>query len=240
MVRFVIGRYGRENIGFMWTVVEPMLLCIGVMVIWSATKASYHGVNIVAFVMTGYMPLTLWRHHTGSMVNFPRQTKFLTVFRNLTIFDAMMARLILEYLSVSAATLIVFSTLYNFGLVNWPYDLAIVLQGWLVMGAMSASAGILIAALSETSEVIEKLNQPIQYFLMPLSGCFFMVDWLPDNVKEYVVYIPLVNAYEIIRGGYYGPEFPTYGSAIYALASALLTAGLGCYIFERIKHRIQT
>lgn len=239
VVRFVIGRYGRENIGFMWTVVEPMLLCVGVMVLWSATKSSHHGVNIVAFVLTGYMPLTLWRHHTGYMVNFPRHTKFLTVFHHLTVFDAMISRLILEFLSVSAATLVVFFALFAFGLVNRPYDVAMVLQGWLLMGAMSASAGVLIAALSESSELVEKLNQPVQYFMLPLSGCFFMVDWLPDSVKAYAVYIPLVNAYEIIRGGFYGPEFPTYGSASYALGAALLTAGLGFFLFERIKDHIE-
>lgn len=240
IVRFVIGRYGRENIGFMWTIVEPMLLCVGVMAIWSLTKGSgYHGVSIVAFVFTGYMPLTLWRHQTGYMVNIGKSTKFLTVFHNLTIFDAIITRLFLEFISVTAASMVVFAILYSLNILSAPHDLGMLVQGWLVMGAVGAGAGVLFAALSETSDIVEKINPPLQYFILPFSGCFFMADWLPDSVREQALYIPLVNVYELIRGGFYGPEVRTYGNASYAIAWSVATAGLGCFIFERVKDRIE-
>lgn len=240
VIRFVIGRYGRENIGFMWTIVEPMILCVGVMVIWSLTKgSSYHGLNIVTFVFTGYMPLTLWRHQTGYMVNIGKNTKFLTIFHNLTVLDAIMSRLFLEFISVTAASIIVFSALYACGVLKLPYDPAALLQGWFAMAALGSGAGILFAALSEISDLVEKLNAPVQYFILPISGCFFLVDWLPDSAREYALYIPLVNAYELIRGGFYGPEIPTYGSASYAFACALASAGVGCFIFERVKDQIE-
>lgn len=239
VVRFVIGRYGRENIGFMWTIVEPMMLCVGVMAIWSLTKgSSYHGTSIVMFVFTGYMPLTLWRHQIGYMVNIGKSTKFLTIFHNLNILDAILARLLLEFCSVTSASLIVFGILYSFNLISIPYSWEIVVQGWLLMGLLCSSAGILFAALSELSSFIEKINAPIQYFILPFSGVFFMVEWLPDAVKEYALYIPLVNAYEIIRGGFYGPEFPTYGSSSFIIICSIFTAGLGFGIFERVKYRI--
>lgn len=218
---------------------EPMLLCVGVMIIWSSTKGSaYHGISVVAFVFTAYMPLTLWRHQTGYMIGIGRQTKHITVFRNVTVFDAMISRLILEYISVTAAAIIVFSVLYGFGLIQFPYDIGGVFFGWLAMGAFSAGSGILFGALSEMSHIVEKLNGPVQYFILPFSGCFFMVNWLPHSAQEIVLYIPLVNAFEIIRGGYYGPEIETFGSASYVFASALVTAGLGCFLFERVKDHI--
>lgn len=239
VVRFVIGRYGRDNIGFMWTVVEPMMLCVGVMILWSLTKgAGYHGVSIVAFVFTGYMPLTLWRHQTGHMVNIGKSTKFLTVFHDLNVMDAILSRLLLEFFSVTTAALIVFLSLYSFGLLIFPYSISMVVQGWLLMGLVCSCAGVLFASLSELSHVMERINGPLQYFILPFSGCFFMVDWLPDSAKEYVLYIPLVNAYEIIRGGFYGPEVATYGDAFYVVLCSTLTAGLGFFIFERVKNRI--
>ena len=58
-VRFMVTRYGRENVGFLWVILEPMILCVGVMVIWSFLKGSIeHGVQIVAFAFSSYMPLT--------------------------------------------------------------------------------------------------------------------------------------------------------------------------------------
>lgn len=239
VVRFVIGRYGRDNIGFMWTIVEPMMLCVGVMLIWSLTKGvGYHGVSIVAFVFTGYMPLTLWRHQTGYMINIGKSTKFLTAFHNLTILDAMIARLFLEFFSVTAASLVVFMSLYSIGLLDMPYSLGDVIYGWLLMGLTCSSAGVLFAALSESTHLIERINGPLQYFILPFSGCFFMVSWLPDSVKYYALYIPLVNCYEIMRGGFYGPEVPTYGDDFYVILCAIATAGLGFFVFERVKNRI--
>ncbi|WP_197279929.1 ABC transporter permease [Bosea sp. AAP35] len=239
IVRFVIGRYGRDNIGFMWTIVEPMMLCVGVMIIWSLTKGvGYHGGSIVAFVFTGYMPLTLWRHQTGYMVNIGKSTKFLTIFHDLNVMDAILSRLFLEYFSVTAASLVVFASLYSFDLLDFPYSLSEVVKGWLLMGVICSCSGILFAALSELSHIMERINAPLQYFILPFSGCFFMVEWLPDSVKKYALYIPLVNAYEILRGGFYGPEFPTYGDSVYVIICSILTAGLGFFIFERVKNRI--
>src|SRR5215510_5657944 len=70
MLRDVATRYGRDNIGFVWVVLEPMILTVGVMIVWSAIAVGGHkeGVTLVEFVLTGYIPLTLWRHLTNSMV----------------------------------------------------------------------------------------------------------------------------------------------------------------------------
>lgn len=240
ITRFVIGRYGRENIGFMWTIVEPMVLCVGVMAIWSLTKGhNDHGLNIVAFVLTGYVPLTLWRHQTGHTVNCLKHMKFLTIFHNLSLFDAMMARLFLEFLSVSSAGLVVFTVLYFVGLIEAPYDWGAVILGWLMMGALATGIGILIAALSETTDLIERVNQPLQYFLLPFCGCFYMADWLPDATREYALLIPMLHAYEMIRAGFFGLEVKTYSDPFFGFSYAVIMAGLGFFLFERVKNRIE-
>jgi capsular polysaccharide transport system permease protein len=54
LMREVITRYGRHNIGFLWLFVEPMVFTIGVTLIWTATRA-VHGSDlpISAFALTG-------------------------------------------------------------------------------------------------------------------------------------------------------------------------------------------
>ncbi len=84
-----------------------------------------------------------------------------------------MSKLFLEFISVSSAALVVFTSLYFFRLIDTPYDWDAVIVGWLMMGALATGAGILIAALSETTDLIERINQPFQYFLLPFCGCFY-------------------------------------------------------------------
>ena len=54
ILRDLLARFGRRNLGFVWTVLEPMLLTTGVMMVWSLIKEPIiHGVPVAAFVMTG-------------------------------------------------------------------------------------------------------------------------------------------------------------------------------------------
>ena len=240
ILRFIIGRYGRDNIGFMWTVMEPLVLCVGVMVIWTQTKGhDQHGVSVPAFVLTGYVPLTLWRHQTGYAVNMLSHMKFLTIFNQIKLFDAMMSRFFLEFVSVSAAFMLVQLVLMAFSILPEPYDYALLLQGWVLMGCLGTGVGILLASISVLTDVIEKVNGPFQYFLLPFCGAFYMVDWLPDSLQEYAVMLPMVHAYEMIRGGYFGPVVKVHYDAFYAGSWALFFAGVGCFLFERVRDRVE-
>lgn len=238
ILRYIIGRYGRENIGFLWTIVEPMILCVGVMAIWSVTKGkAEHGVNLVAFVFTGYLPLTLWRHQT-SMIYLLRANKGLTQFHYITLFDAVISRLFLEFISVSGSALVVFLILHNVGFLPDVYNWGDVIHGWVLMGALGFGSGLLISSISEWTEVVERFIGPMQYFLLPFCGCFYMVEWLPDYAKEIISYIALVHSYELIRAGFFGPEIPTHTAPLYAWAWALIIMGLGCCTFNAVKDRV--
>ncbi len=63
LMREILTRYGRHNIGFLWLFVEPMLFTLGVTALWTATRA-VHGSDlpIVAFAITGYSSVLLWRN----------------------------------------------------------------------------------------------------------------------------------------------------------------------------------
>src|SRR5688572_33156248 len=63
LIREMLTRYGRNNIGFLWLFVEPMLFTLVLTAFWTATR-SIHGsaIPIVAFALTGYLSLILWRN----------------------------------------------------------------------------------------------------------------------------------------------------------------------------------
>ena len=63
VMREILTRYGRHNIGFLWLFAEPMLFTLGVTALWTATRA-VHGsdIPIVAFAITGYSSVLLWRN----------------------------------------------------------------------------------------------------------------------------------------------------------------------------------
>lgn len=205
------------------------------MIVWTITKGNNsHGVSVAALAYTGYLPLLLWRH-LSMMQYLLRSSKHLSIFRNIRLLDAIFTRFMLDFISISASALIVYFVLLATGSLPEIYNWFDVLHGWFLMGALGFGAGLLTATLSELSEVVEKLVGPFQYFLLPFGGAFFMVNWLPDAAQDIIWYMPLVHSYELIRGGFFGPEIPTYASPAYAWAWALMLSGLGFSVFRIVK-----
>lgn len=240
ITRYIVTKYGRDNLGFIWIFIEPMILCVGVMGVWSISKGKMeHGLHVVAIVYTGYMPLTLWRHLTGSMAYVLRWGKYLTNFRHITHIDVVISRIILEFTSVSASAIVVFLFLNVIGVIPDIYSLSDVMIGWIAMSALGLGGGLLIAGATEASEITEKFIQPVQYLMIPFSGCFFLLDWLPSTSRDYLLYVPFIHCYEIIRGGFFGPLVTTYGNPYYPFAWSIILIGAGFVLLERVRDRIE-
>lgn len=229
MVRFILAKYGRGNLGFFWMIVEPIFLLTGVIIIWTVLHPSGgHGVNVAAFVISGYVPLTLWRHLSSSV----RVMSFnygLLYHRRITVFDIMIARTLAEIAAVGAAGGLVYFLLLSVGAVPWIEYPPLVLAGWLLMCWFGFGASCLVAGLSEKSEVLQNLIQPAQYLLMPISGCFFMVSWVPKPMQDLVLYVPLIHIYEIFRAGIFGRQVETHYSFSYIIIWSIGLTAVGMW-----------
>lgn len=233
-------RYGRDNLGFVWVVLEPLILSAGVLVLWSYLRGTYeHGIALLEFVFTGYMLLTLWRHQINSMTQLLRRSAHLLYHAKVTVFDIFFARAIVEFLGVTGALILVFATLSLAGLIGPIEDWFRFISGWLLMGGLATGFGSLVLVLTELSEASEKLIQPIQYFLLPLGGTFYMVDWLPPRIQDWALLNPTVHCYEMFRAGVLGDSVTTHYSLLYPLIWIACANLMGFWGIARVRSRIQ-
>jgi capsular polysaccharide transport system permease protein len=241
IIRDLIGRYGRNHLGFVWTILEPMILCTGVMLVWSMLKEStFHGIPIVTFVLTGYMPLTLWRHLTGPLVKLMRHNAGLLYHRPITHTHILLARCILECLSSTAALVVIYFVLVSIGLVEPMKDPGLALAGWLFTGWYFGALGALISVCTEYWEPAEKFIQPAMYLQLPICGCFAMVDWLPNYGQKLMLINPSVHCFEMFRAGFLGEEIATHYDAIYLATWSVALTVLAIAAMHHVGDRIQT
>lgn len=229
IVRDLMMRYGRESGGFAWVVIEPMLLCIGVTTIWMLIKPGFErGVVVSALVFTGYMPLTLWRHLSNSGVQMFRRSGLLFYHQPVSILDLFWSRIILEFTAASTALIIVYVALLGLGFVEPIYDWSLCLLAWLTMAYLGTAASLLFAVVTEIYEWAERIVQPLQYLLIPISGTFFVVDWLPETARQIIWFNPFIHVYETIRAGFIGPSLTTYSTWWYPIAFSTIVFAFGC------------
>ena len=239
IIRDIMQRYGRDNIGFAWVILHPMILTAGVTVLWTAIRSPYeHGVSIVALVITGYLPLTLWRHLTSAGVFVFRQSIGLLYHRPVKMMDAFLAKQIVEFIGTTTAALIVYFTLLAIGMLEPIKEPGLVLSGWLLLAWQSFGLGALFAAMTEYAEVTEHFIAPFQYLMMPLSGTFFMVYWLPTFAQDLILFNPMVHCYELIRAGFLGDQVIAYYDPWYVVVWNLGLMAVGFWGIDAVRDRV--
>jgi capsular polysaccharide transport system permease protein len=240
IIRDMMTRFGRHHLGFVWTVLEPMILTTGVMIIWSFIhEPVIHGVPVVAFVLTGYMPLTLWRHLTNPMAKILRNNANLLYHRAIQPVHLALARSVLEFFSTTAALLIIYFIVVSTGIVQPIHDPGLTLAAWVFTAWYFGAMGLAIAAWTEWWEPAEKFIQPANYLQLPLSGVFFMLDWLPAWAQKLLLLNPSVHCFEMFRAGFFGDGITTHFDPWYIAAASTAMTVLAIAAVSRVRDRIQ-
>ena len=239
LMREVITRYGRHNIGFFWLFVEPMIFTMGVAALWSALQAT-HGVRIpiVAFAVTGYSSVLLWRNMPNRLVGAVGPNLALMYHRNVKVIDVYAARLALEAVGATISFVALACFFTAMGWMQAPEDVGKVLIAWILLAWFGAGLALFVGALSERTEIIEKVWAPITYLMFPLSGAAFMVDWLPPSVQGAVYYLPMIHGVELLREGYFGSAVRAHYDLAYMTSCCLGLTLLGLLQERHISRRI--
>ena len=240
LMREIITRFGRENLGVLWLVAEPMLFTLGVATLWTAAGL-HHGspIPIVAFAVTGYSSVLMWRNSANRSSGAIAQNKPLLFHRNVRVIDVLVTRIALE-IGGATSSFIVLSALFIF--VGWmplPDDLLKVVCGWLMLAWFGASLALLIGAGTAFSDIVERLWHPAAYLLFPLSGAAFMVDWLPVSMQKAVLVLPMVHGVEMLREGYFGAVVPTHYDVGYMAMCCLGLSLAGLYVVHQANRRVE-
>jgi capsular polysaccharide transport system permease protein len=240
LMREIITRFGRQNLGVLWLVAEPMMFTLGVTTLWSA--GGFHQgspIPIVAFAVTGYSSVLMWRNSATRACSAIEQNKALLYHRNVQLIDVLLTRILIE---IGGATGSFFVLSSMFGYIGWmpaPVDLFQVLIGWLMLAWFGASLALLIGAGTAYSEIFERLWHPTSYLLFPLSGAAFMVTWLPAKMQTFVLLLPMVHGAEMLREGYFGNVVRTHYSLGYMASFCLVLTLAGLYLVQRASRRLE-
>jgi len=225
LIREILTRYGRHNIGFLWLFAEPMMFTLGVTTLWSLSNAHrISSIPIVAFAITGYSSVLLWRSMPSRCISAIEPNLPLLHHRNVRLIDVFLSRILLE--AVGTTISFVMLVLFFWGL-EWlepPEDVLKIFGAWLMLAWFGASLAIFLGALSGSSELVEKFWHPAAYILFPLSGAAFLVDSLPVAAQKYALLLPMVHGVEFLREGYFGSAIHAHYDIAYMAAwNAVLT-----------------
>ena len=241
LLREIITRYGRDNLGVLWLVGEPMIFTLGVTTLWTVAGLAHGGtgIPIVAFAVTGYSSVLMWRNATSQCAIGIENNKPLLFHRRVRILDVFLARIALEIVGASAS-FVALSFLFVFlGWMPVPENLLMVLAGWFMLAWLGASLALLVGAGTAFSPLVHRLWHPVAYLLFPMSGAAFMVEWLPKKLQDAVLLLPMVHGVELLRHGYFGNVVRTHYDIGYMAECCLVMMLCGLLVVREASRRVE-
>ena len=232
LLRELITRFGRRNLGLLWLVVEPMLFTLGV-----ASQGS--NLPIVAFAITGYSSVLVWRNTVTHCVNAIHQNLNLLYHRNVRVLDVFAARILLEIAGATASFAVLSMIFVGVDAMASPDDLLKVLAGWLLLCWFGAALGLAVGAASAFNEIVTRIWTPVAYILFPLSGAAFMVDALPKAGQQVVLLFPMVHGVEMVRDGFFVESVRTHYDLGYMATFSLLLTLVGLLLLRVAGRRVE-
>ncbi len=240
LMREIITRYGREGLGFLWVFIEPMIFTLGVTALWAAAGMN-HGSSlpIVAFAVTGYSSVLLWRNcATRCTMAIPPNIGLL-YHRNVRVLDLLWTRILLEISGATISFIVLSLFFISIGWMPEPADLLGVIEGWVMLAWFGTVLALTIGAGAAYTETVERLWGPASYLLFPLSGAAFMVDWLSPSFREIILLLPMVHGVEKLREGYFGSAVRTHYDIGYMTICCLVLSLVGLFLIRGASKRVQ-
>ena len=239
IARELVTRFGRENIGFLWLMVEPLLFAFLVGIVWRYMKGpEEHGVSIVAFVATGYIPLTLFRHAVTRSTRVFSVNGSLLYHRQIKVLDFILVRFFLEVIGAMMAFVTIGLVLYVLDEFPVPADTGSLIFGWFLYCMFTFSLCLVLGPLSETSELLEKLTPVTLYIMIPFSGVFNMVSWLTPDLQRIMLWSPFVSPMELMRHGIFGERVHAIWDLTVPVTATAILMLVGLILCRRVRREL--
>jgi len=234
VLRETMTRYGEHKVGFLWAFFEPLMLIGIVSAIFMAMGNDIAGgMPIVTFMITGFVPFTLFRDTSAI-----QQNSTLMAFPQVTTFDVIIARGLLELAVLLSVFVILLLGAAALGVDTRIDDPLGVLAVCPTLSMFGIGLGFALASISplipSTRQIVTAiLGRPL--FLA--SGLFYTAESLPPVVRDILLWNPVLHMIELGRSAYFVQFETQHGSWTYALSCATGTLAFGLLVHQAVRRR---
>ena len=237
ILREVRTRFGRHQLGYLWAFAESLF--------WVLTFAAIHyamgatppaGMDLLAFFATGIITFILFRNTVTHCLASIIGNRALLFYPQVRPQDIAFARALLEGATVSTVFvgLLMGNALLQGELrVDSPI---LVVVGLAAAWLFGLGVGMCMLGLSVFFPTIERIVPLLMRPMFFLSGLFFTANDLPSELREYLLFNPVLHAVELVRDGWFVEYQAHHFDASYLFGWVLGLGYLGL-LLERFARR---
>ncbi len=223
-------RFDRNKLGYLWALFEPITYIAVLIAVFSAMGRSSpigNDDSLPMFFLTGLVPWLLFAHTVNKVMEGIASNKTLLAYPQVTPFDVLISRGILEYVTMIIVFLIVYFVLklFDYALpIESPLQVLFAFSSlWLFalgLGYLNSSIKLYFPSFSQTYNAIQR-----PFFFV--SGIFFISDSLTPSLREVALYNPILHGIEWFRSAVFISYESQYVDKYYLLSFVFLFLAVG-------------
>jgi capsular polysaccharide transport system permease protein len=240
LLRELHSRYGRENVGYLWLIGEPLILA-GVMALFhhSGGETAYGSdIKPLPFIVVSYTTYIMFRGIVNRSDASLSANASLLYHKSVSIFDIVFSRALLEAAGTFMTYLVLETFLWSMDWVAWPARWLWLLAAEGLMFWYSLGHAMIIASITFHNRLAERLVHPYTYFMIPLGASFFQVGVIPEPYRSYLLIVPLPHIMEMARYGQFQSADLRYCNIGYVVASCVVLTWIGLVTMRIYRRKV--
>jgi capsular polysaccharide transport system permease protein len=223
-------RFGRSKLGYLWALFEPISYIVVMIVIFGTiSRSSPIGGedNLPLFFMTGLIPWFMFMHVATKTMYAIDSNKALLAYPQVTPFDVLISRAILEMITLIIVLVIVTTILANLG---YSHRIDSYLGLFASLGAiwmLATGVGFLNATIKLYLPSYDQTYNAIQRPFFFISGIFFLPETMPKELQGLLYYNPILHGVEWFRSAFFNNYESAFVDKSYLLAAGLVILTIG-------------
>ena len=239
VLREMGARFGRSAGGYAWAILEPLGGILLLSVAFSlALRSPPLGTSFILFYATGMIPFNMYNAMWKGISTAISSNRGLMNYPVVSVIDALVAKAILNLLTVLLVGLLLYSGVILWLDLNVALDLGAIALGFSMAILLGMGVGamncVLFGFFPTWKNVWAVLSRP----MFILSGVLFVFEDAPPAFQSVLWFNPLIHVIGTVRAGFYATYHPQYVSLPYVFGVALTLLALGGWLMRRHAARL--
>ena len=232
-IRELKTKFGQYRLGIVWALLEPLIqMLFFILMFHFRGMNNVGGLDLPVFLATGLAMFLYFNKVVNQAKGAVAGNRNLLIYRQVRVFDLFLVRFLLEA-GVSFIVLVMLLTgAWWFGFSVTLVNSLLFLQVFLLLSLLSFGFSLVVGVLSslypEPSKFIPVVMRPLFF----ISGTFFSINEMPSAVHDFLLWNPLLHAFELLRSSMSYHYDTSLVSLDYLRLCTLFTMTLGMLLYR--------
>lgn len=241
-LREIHGKHGKSKLGYLWQLTKTGF---NIAAFWGIREmggfAPPAGLSTPLFLLGGFIPWFIFNECIDMTIEAVQTNKALLTFPQISCLDLYLSSALVVWATEVVVMIVYAAIVWLMGYSIEIHNLSALLSGLIGLGLCATGLGLCISALTLYVPVIEKIVPMIMRVLFFSSGIFFSIQQTPSAVADILLWNPLLNYIELIRGSFASPLVYPLLRLEYTFTLTICSLALGLLLerYVRFKQEVE-